>query len=1033
MKTIKNVMHALVSAIAILSAVVLIAPNALADTLNVNNVPTKLTGNTNYGRNPSIVKFAGNYYLFYTVSQNGGERDPYDPDADSYGIWYKKASTIAGLETATPTLIPGSDSAPAGFNQRDVVAFEFNPGFSMLYVYASSGQSGTDKNIYAYIGNGSTWYGGPTAFGGFQVGHHDVVVAGGVYLVYEDNAGQIQIAKSGDGANFSAPTLVRSSGGMPRMIYDGSDWYMVYTSGNSIKLATNPNADPTTGSFTDVTTFSPVVPADGNYDPDICQVGSEYRIYYAPYNTGTDTQWIEATTSDDPGNAGSWSTAQVHVTSNTGTWTYWPTPFVDGSDAYLFYTAEASPGNIFMLDDYPTIQAAIDAATAGDTINVPAGTYTEYVHITTDNLTIQGAGIDQSIIDLDGLEPYWHYPGNASYASRAGVYFSGYGSPDEIVENITFSGFTVKNAGLNPPTTSTGSHDGSDDASILEDSTATWTPGALVGQWVHNYGDRDTDYNPARSYGQITANTATTVTAPLSGGVDNNWDTGDSYIITSYESFYDGWGDGQEDIPGIGIANGKTILIEYCKVENCGKYGISAGKARLTSLQQSEDVTIDNCVAVDNDDNGISVGNYIGTVTITNNTCSNNGGPHLADPTREYQGVGIEVGGKKGGSPPMSGLISGNTCSDNGYQGIVLKKYSDGVTIENNTVTGHNIDEDGAGIFFYGDKSNPANCQNNIIRNNPAITGNIRGIVAYYAQLCTIEGNTITTDAGGFAQGQAAIKIDGGNNITVKNNTISCDGIGIQVQKTWDDVDCYDNTFTGNTISGAKFAGIAIWSGAHDNTFTDNTITGTTMLTLWAGETWEETQGDGVFLDDDAGTGNVFNYNSISGNADDGMENQVTTTTVDALNNYWGSPTGPTHAGNPGGTGESVSDYVDYDPYLDYRCSCTMVPDAPAVPRGTSLGLTATVRNNTGTAGRVNFVTFVTSNSPLPSKRYPNKGYLVNRTDKKRLRMNPLESKSGHVTHPISLTAPLGFYTYQGYVGWPGNFDTCSFVFEVTP
>jgi len=99
----------------------------------------------------------------------------------------------------------------------------------------------------------------------------------------------------------------------------------------------------------------------------------------------------------------------------------------------------------------------VDAVCEGGTVNVAKGTYTEYVHITKDGLTVRGAGIDQSIIDLDGLTPYWHYSGcSSSYASRAGVLISGYGSSDEIVENVTFRGFTVKNAGLNPPTTATG-------------------------------------------------------------------------------------------------------------------------------------------------------------------------------------------------------------------------------------------------------------------------------------------------------------------------------------------------------------------------------------------------------------------------------------------------------------------------------------------------------------------------------------------------------------------------------------------------
>ena len=36
---------------------------------------------------------------------------------------------------------------------------------------------------------------------------------------------------------------------------------------------------------------------------------------------------------------------------------------------------------------------------------------------------------------------------------------------------------------------------------------------------------------------------------------------------------------------------------------------------------------------------------------------------------------------------------------------------------------------------------------------------------------------------------------------------------------------------------------------------------------------------------------------------------------IDAENCWWGDNSGPTHSGNPGGTGEPVSDAVDYDPY----------------------------------------------------------------------------------------------------------------------
>ncbi len=52
--------------------------------------------------------------------------------------------------------------------------------------------------------------------------------------------------------------------------------------------------------------------------------------------------------------------------------------------------------------DFATIQEAIDAATEGDTINVAAGTYNEKLDISKNNITLQGAGKDTTIITGPG-------------------------------------------------------------------------------------------------------------------------------------------------------------------------------------------------------------------------------------------------------------------------------------------------------------------------------------------------------------------------------------------------------------------------------------------------------------------------------------------------------------------------------------------------------------------------------------------------------------------------------------------------------
>lgn len=68
--------------------------------------------------------------------------------------------------------------------------------------------------------------------------------------------------------------------------------------------------------------------------------------------------------------------------------------------------------------------------------------------------------------------------------------------------------------------------------------------------------------------------------------------------------------------------------------------------------------------------------------------------------------------------------------------------------------------------------------------------------------------------------------------------------------------------------------------------------------------------------------------NSIAGN-DFGLHN-ATTTLVDATPNWWGAATGPTHSGNPCGTGDAVTDYVDYSPWY-YQAGMTTLNGLPVV------------------------------------------------------------------------------------------------------
>ena len=67
--------------------------------------------------------------------------------------------------------------------------------------------------------------------------------------------------------------------------------------------------------------------------------------------------------------------------------------------AFIAFTGIASASTIYVPDDYSTIQAAVNAASPGDTIIVRDGTYTENVKVDKKRLTIRSQnGPDSTIV-----------------------------------------------------------------------------------------------------------------------------------------------------------------------------------------------------------------------------------------------------------------------------------------------------------------------------------------------------------------------------------------------------------------------------------------------------------------------------------------------------------------------------------------------------------------------------------------------------------------------------------------------------------
>jgi parallel beta-helix repeat protein len=147
------------------------------------------------------------------------------------------------------------------------------------------------------------------------------------------------------------------------------------------------------------------------------------------------------------------------------------------------------------------------------------------------------------------------------------------------------------------------------------------------------------------------------------------------------------------------------------------------------------------------------------------------------------------------------------------------------------------------------------------------------------------------------------------------------------------------NTYTGKGLGNWMDYGVEVGGGSVIN-ITDNTITacsGTAVsdgtvgsaiaVTTYFGPgttavvTGNKLTGNGTAIDvgyDNTDTSVIHAHgNTISGNIVQGVHNASALATMDATGNWWGTATGPRHATlNPSGTGNAVSDNVTFSPWL---------------------------------------------------------------------------------------------------------------------
>ena len=489
---------------------------------------------------------------------------------------------------------------------------------------------------------------------------------------------------------------------------------------------------------------------------------------------------------------------------------------------------------------YPGIQAAINGAYPGDTIQATSGTYLENVKVNK-TLTLIGENTGKGLPIVDGTG------GNSAISVTSDhVTIQGFNVTDAqngIVLNANYCNVTGTTADGN---TNSGIEAESSGFTNLSDNTA----------------DGNTYYG-IMVFGSTNA-TVTDNTADNDGhGIYvENMDT----MVLSGNTADNNMGSGGVSGMGIELYTVNGLSMSGNSADN-NQYGIY--------LADTQNAVLKNNVMSGNSFN------YGDDWPLTNDVDTSN----LADgkPIYYLRGANGYVIGPSSGAGTVYVINSSNVT----VQGLTLTNNAHGVYFYNTNyshVQGMNTSYDGTGIYLEssnnntlsGNLCNSSNSEgigiessnNNTITGNTAYYNPYSGINVYVSSNNTLSGNTVDYGM------NSGIHIQGGNN-TVENNIADYNYEGILTE--------WDNTnITGNTADHNHW-GIAIYSDL-------NNITGNTA----------EWNGDGIFgvgfCNNNTVSGNALDNNSMGIWLDGAANNTFTGNDIE--NNYYGVDLDAHAAGN---------------------------------------------------------------------------------------------------------------------------------------
>jgi hypothetical protein len=347
--------------------------------------------------------------------------------------------------------------------------------------------------------------------------------------------------------------------------------------------------------------------------------------------------------------------------------------------------------------------------------------------------------------------------------------------------------------------------------------------------------------------------------------------------------------------------------------------------------------------AVEVNDNGDGIAHItdngdISTIKVTNVDASNNGGAGLR---LESDATGKPAAGTIGDQASLNraGDIDQVAIKDSAFNfngdraalgsgnGISIRTATDGsirnVTIDPTEASSNN--DHGAFVSAARNVSNVLvenSTFNNNDRNRDTVGDGVQVTANEDLSQITVRGTTANGNYGGIRVGAAGrqiaqnvlvenctandnvkegVSLFAGRDLitgTVKGNKLSGNGIGVYIEAVQRGTDL---SVTDNKIVGKNGTGVGIQLKATNTTISKNDI---------------RTNETGILVHKAAGS--KANNNNIARNEKFGVDASALAPgeEFDATNNWWGEPSGPKAADNPGGIGDRVSQKVKYKPFL---------------------------------------------------------------------------------------------------------------------